>query len=255
MSIFPPTSTAARPELCAGHAERQAAIRSISTPAILPSILSCDFARLKDEIQAVEAAGAKMLHMDVMDGHFVPNLSYGPPVIECIRRVTNLPLDTHLMISQPEKYLDAFVGAGCDILTIHVEAVSEPRRVLDAIKSRGCMAGIALNPPTPTSTLRESIAAADLVLVMSVMPGFGGQQFDASTVSKLAEVRAMARPGTLIEMDGGINRKTIAAAAAGGAQLMVVGSAIFRAKDYAVEIAELGRLAREASGLASRSNS
>jgi ribulose-phosphate 3-epimerase len=217
--------------------------------------LSCDFARLKDEIQAVEAAGAKMLHLDVMDGHFVPNLSYGPPVIECIRRVTNLPLDTHLMISQPEKYLDAFVGAGCDILTIHVEAVSEPTRLLEAIKSRGCMAGITLNPPTPTSALRESIAAADLVLVMSVMPGFGGQEFDSSTVLKLAEVRAMARPGTLIEMDGGINRKTIAAAAAGGAQLMVVGSAIFRAKDYAAEIAELGRLAREASSLVSRSDS
>jgi ribulose-phosphate 3-epimerase len=173
-------------------------------------------------------------------------------VIECIRRVTNLPLDTHLMISQPEKYLDAFVGAGCDILTIHVEAVDEPRRLLEAIKNRGCMAGITLNPPTPTSALRESIAAADLVLVMSVMPGFGGQQFDASTVSKIAAVRAMARPGTLIEMDGGLNRKTIAAAAAGGAQLLVAGSAIFRTKDYAAEIAELDRVAREATASASR---
>ena len=249
------TSTAAGPSLCAGHADRQTAIRSISRPAILPSILNCDFARLKDEIQAVETAGARMLHLDVMDGHFVPNLSYGPPVIECIRRVTNLPLDTHLMISQPEKHLDAFAAAGCDILTIHVEAVSEPRRLLDAIKGRGCLAGITLNPPTPTSALREAITAADLVLVMSVMPGFGGQKFDASTVAKVAEIRAMARPDTLIEMDGGINRKTIAAAAAAGAQLMVVGSAIFRARDYAVEIAELGRLAREAMGLASRSNS
>jgi len=194
-----------------------------------------------------------MLHLDVMDGHFVPNLSYGPPVIECIRRVTNLPLDTHLMISRPEKYLEAFVAAGCDILTFHVEAVSEPKRLLEAIKSRGCMAGITLNPSTPTSALRESIAAADLVLVMSVVPGFGGQQFDASTVSKLAEVRAMARPGTLIEMDGGLNRATIAAAAAGGAELLVVGSGIFRATNYAAEIAELGRLAREATGSASRS--
>jgi ribulose-phosphate 3-epimerase len=247
------SSIVSRPAVGAAHAERQAAIRSTTRPAILPSILSCDFARLKDEVQAVEAAGARMLHLDIMDGHFVPNLSYGPPVIECIRRVTNLPLDTHLMISQPEKYLDDFVAAGCDTLTIHVEAVNEPRRLLEAIKSRGCLAGIALNPPTPASTLRESIAAADLVLVMSVMPGFGGQPFDAATITKLAEVRAMARPGTLIEMDGGINRKTIGAAAAGGAEFLVVGSAIFRANDYAIEIGELSRRASEATGSAGRS--
>ena len=194
-----------------------------------------------------------MLHLDVMDGHFVPNLSYGPPVIECIRRVTNLALDTHLMIAQPEKHLDAFVGAGCDILTIHVEAVREPRRLLDEIRSRGCLAGISLNPPTPTSALRGSIAAADLVLVMSVTPGFGGQEFDQTTVAKLAEVRAMARPGTLIEMDGGINRRTVEAAAAGGAELLVVGSAIFRAADYRSEMTELGRLATEACALEGRS--
>ncbi len=233
---------------------RLAAVRSLNLPQIAPSILSCDFARLKDEIQAVEAAGAALLHLDVMDGHFVPNLSYGPPVIECIRRVTNLLLDTHLMISQPEKHLDAFIGAGCDSLTFHVEAVSEPRRLFERIKSRGCLAGISLNPPTPSHTLRDAIVDADLVLVMSVMPGFGGQEFDASTIPKLTEIRAMARPGTLIEMDGGLNRRTIASAAAGGANLLVVGSAIFRAKDYGVELAELDRLAREAAERTKRGN-
>jgi ribulose-phosphate 3-epimerase len=224
-----------------------------SFPVVVPSILNCDLARLKDEIQAVQAAGAGMLHLDVMDGHFVPNISYGPPVIECIRRVTDLPLDTHLMISQPEKYLDAFAGAGCDILTVHIEAVREPLRVFDSIRRLGCLAGISLNPPTPVSALGEAVAAADVVLVMSVMPGFGGQKFDAHTISKLQQVRAGCRPETWIAMDGGLNRQTVAVAAAAGAQLLIVGSAIFRSPDYAAEMSEIIRLARQAAARQSRS--
>jgi ribulose-phosphate 3-epimerase len=232
----------------ANRADRLASVWNAPHPTIVPSLLSCDFARIKDEIQSIESAGATMLHLDVMDGHFVPNISFGPPVIECIRRVTDLPLDTHLMISEPGKYLDAFAKAGCDSLTVHIEVREDPRRLLDEIHRHGCRAGISLNPPTPVATLRECVKDADLILVMSVMPGFGGQAFDDSTLAKVAEIRAMARPESLIEMDGGINRQTIALTAMAGAQLLVAGSAIFRAEDYSVEFSELSRLAGQAAG-------
>jgi ribulose-phosphate 3-epimerase len=234
------------------RAQRVNQARALQFPAVVPSILSCDFSRLKDEIEAVQAGGAPMIHLDVMDGHFVDNLSYGPPVIESIRKVSTLPFDTHLMIERPQKYLDAFVTAGCDILTIHVEAVADPRPTLEQIKSRGCLAGIALNPPTATGTLHEAIQLADLVLVMSVMPGFGAQAFDSRVLGKLDAVRAMARPGTWLALDGGLNRATLPRAAAAGAEILVVGSAIFRSQDYAAEMQELRRLAAQAS-LESRS--
>jgi ribulose-phosphate 3-epimerase len=208
---------------------------------------------LKEEIQAVEAAGATVLHLDVMDGHFVPNISFGLPVVECIRRVTNLPLDTHLMISQPEKYLEAFAGAGSDTLIVHTEVVSEPRRIFEKIRRLGCLAGISLNPPTPVNSLGDGIADADIILVMSVMPGFGGQKFDATTLSKVQEIRAACSAKTLIAMDGGLNRQTIAQAAGAGVQLIVVGSAIFQSSDYATEFDQLRGLARQATTRDSRS--
>jgi ribulose-phosphate 3-epimerase len=214
-----------------------------AAPLVEPSLLACDFANVELEIRRVEEAGARSLHCDVMDGHFAPNISFGLPVIEAIRRVTDLTLDVHLMISDPGSYIRRFRDAGADLITIHIEAVPDPGPMLEEIRSLGAGAGITLNPPTPVSMLEEYLGLCDLVLVMSVMPGFGGQEFDPIAEDKLRRVRELA-PEVLLSVDGGINPDTIGRCAAAGADLFVAGSALFSQEDYARCIVELTDLAR-----------
>lgn len=221
-----------------GRDELQAALRAAS-PAVLPSLLACDFANLEREVRAVEAVGVSALHLDVMDGHFVPNLSIGIPIVEAVRRITDLPLDVHLMISDPEKYVEPFRAAGADSLTIHVEAVADPRPVLDRIRALGALAGLALNPPTPLSAIEASLPHCDIVLVMSVMPGFGGQKFDDSALAKLRELSARKNRDVLLEVDGGVGIETVGPCAAAGAELFVAGTAVFKTNDYAGAIHRL----------------
>lgn len=208
-------------------------------PMVLPSLLACDFAHLEDEIRAVEAAGAPALHLDVMDGHFVPNLSIGVPIIEAVRRVTELPLDVHLMITNPVQYIEPFRNAGADSLTIHIEAVPEPQRLLDRIRSLGCLAGLSLNPPTPVSAIEPYLSYCDLVLVMSVMPGFGGQKFDPVALTKARELSARPNRNFFLEIDGGIDPQTVTPSAAAGIEMFVAGTTIFKSPDYAATIARL----------------
>jgi ribulose-phosphate 3-epimerase len=201
-------------------------------PVIAPSMLKCDFGNLHREVELLQAAGAEVLHLDVMDGHFVPNLSYGPMVIERLRPLTALPFDAHLMISEPGRYLEAYVAAGCQAITFHVEAVPDCAPLLERVRRAGCLAGIALNPETPVSAIDSALTVCDLVLVMSVEPGFGGQQFRSECLEKVRSVRQRVRPGTLVSIDGGIGPDNIAAAAEAGADVFVVGSAIFDRADY-----------------------
>jgi ribulose-phosphate 3-epimerase len=215
-----------------------------TAPLVLPSLLVCDFGRLEDEVRRLEQAGAKALHLDVMDGHFVPNLSYGLPLVETIRRLTHLPLDLHLMIDNPAQYVDRYRQAGADSMTIHVEAVADPRPVLRRIRQLGAEAGLALNPPTPLAAIEPYLDECDLVLVMSVMPGFGGQEFDPVALDKLRALRDRVPPQTVLEIDGGINAETIGPSAAAGAQWFVVGSAIFHTHDYAASLRHLEAAAR-----------
>lgn len=212
-----------------------------------PSLLSADFARLKDEIQAIEAAGAEILHLDVMDGHFVPNISFGVPVIEKLRPISKLFFDTHLMITDPVRYAEPFAKAGSDLLTFHIEVAPEPMGVADHIRSFGARVGVTLNPDTPVSALSPVIGAVDLVLVMSVWPGFGGQQFIESSLDKLRELRKLLRTDQRLEIDGGIGRSTIKSVVRAGADTLVAGSAIFGQPDPPAAMSNLLRLA-EASG-------
>ena len=216
-------------------------------PLIAPSMLKCDFGNLEGEIRRLEDAGAKSLHLDVMDGHFVPNLSYGPMVIERIRERTDLVLDAHLMISDPDKYLNEFVDAGCDWITVHLEAVPEPQSILRKIRDAGKLAGIAINPKTPVESIASLRDIADLVLVMSVEPGFGGQAFIPDSLEKVAAIRGMFPHETLISIDGGIGPQTISAAAAAGTNVFVAGSSIFDRDDYSAAISEMVELARSES--------
>ncbi|MCD6319305.1 MAG: ribulose-phosphate 3-epimerase [Candidatus Desulfofervidaceae bacterium] len=203
---------------------------------IAPSILSADFARLAEEIRAVEEAGADWIHVDVMDGHFVPNLTIGPPVVASLRKVTDLPLDVHLMIEKPERFLEEFAKAGADILTVHVETCPHLHRTLQIIKKLGKKAGVSLNPATPLCFLEPVLEEVDLVLIMSVNPGFGGQKFIPSALDRIRQVRKWIEERGLnidLEVDGGINADTIAKVAAAGANVFVTGSAVFGQENYA----------------------
>ncbi len=209
---------------------------------IAPSILSADFGRLGEEIRAIEAGGADYVHVDVMDGHFVPNITIGPPVVAALRRETSLPLDVHLMIANPDLYIPDFARAGADILTVHAEAVSHLHRTVQLIRSLGKKAGVSINPATPVSSLEVILEDLDLVLVMTVNPGFGGQDFIHSCLPKIEALRRdINRRGlpTEIEVDGGVKPDNIRRIAAAGADVFVAGSAVFGTLDYAETIAAL----------------
>ena len=209
---------------------------------IAPSILSADFARLADEVGLVEQGGADLLHVDVMDGHFVPNLTVGPMVVEALRKVTKLPLDCHLMITNPDAFIADFADAGADYLTVHVEACPHLHRTVQSIKERGVKAGVTLNPATSLMTLEEIVADVDLLLIMSVSPGFGGQAFIPSSLRKIARARQLieqARSHALLEVDGGIKPDNAPAVIEAGADILVAGSAVFCGNDYAATIRSL----------------
>ena len=209
---------------------------------IAPSILSADFSRLGEQIKTVERAGASLLHVDVMDGRFVPNITVGLPVVKAISRATQLPIDAHLMIVEPARYVESFVEAGAQMVSIHIEADPHAHRTLTAIRAAGAKAGIAINPATSLSALEEAIKFVDFVLVMSVNPGFGGQEFISSSLDKVRRLRKMLDERgskARIEIDGGIDQDNVAEVAGAGAEIIVSGSAIFGAPDPAVALREL----------------
>ncbi|MBN1903826.1 MAG: ribulose-phosphate 3-epimerase [Deltaproteobacteria bacterium] len=202
---------------------------------IAPSILSADFSKLGEEVQAAERAGADYIHVDVMDGHFVPNITIGPLVVEGVKKVTKLPLDVHLMIENPDQYVEAFAKAGANIITIHAEAVNHLHRSIQIIKGAGCKAGVSLNPATPIDVLEYILDDIDMVLVMTVNPGFGGQKFIPATLSKIKRLREMIVSRGLnidIEVDGGINPETIKKVSGAGANVFVAGAFVFSSPDY-----------------------
>lgn len=219
---------------------------------IVPSILSADFARLGEEIARVEAAGVRMLHLDVMDGHFVPNMTIGPPVVESIRRVTRLRLDVHLMIEKPERHIESFIAAGADQISVHQETCPHLDRTLRFIKSLGAKAGVVLNPATSLSTLDYVLPLADFVLLMTVNPGFGGQEFIPYCLGKirdLADRRSRLGLTFPIEIDGGVNGNNLAELVRAGADWIVTGSSVFRSADPTATVAEMMRLAGQATAV------
>jgi ribulose-phosphate 3-epimerase len=202
---------------------------------IAPSILSADFGRLAEEVKAVEAAGADLIHLDVMDGRFVPNLTLGPVVVEAVRRATTLPLDVHLMIVEPERYVEAFIHAGANLVSVHAEVSPHLHRTLEQIRHAGAKASVVLNPSTPLADVEEVLDQVNMVLLMSVNPGFGGQAFIPRTLDRIRRLRAMIDSRRLqvdIEVDGGIHPKTAGEVVKAGADILVAGSAIFGSKDY-----------------------
>ena len=215
---------------------------------IAPSILSADFSRLGDEIRAVEAAGADYIHIDVMDGRFVPNITIGPLIVEAARKVTQLPLDVHLMIVEPERYVEDFAKAGADIIVVHAEGCCHLHRVVQQIKGLGKKAGVSLNPATPLHVLDYVLEELDLVLLMTVNPGFGGQSFIESGIHKIQQLRGMLdRRGceAELEIDGGVKPSNVARIAHAGVDVLVAGSAVFGSNDYAATITEMKRLMKE----------
>ena len=216
---------------------------------IAPSILSADFSRLGEEIAAIEKGGADWVHVDVMDGHFVPNITIGAPVVASIRKITKLPLDVHLMIQDPDKYIEKFAKAGADIITIHVETSPHLHRSVQFIKDQGCKSGVSLNPATSLSTLDHILSEVDMVLIMTVNPGFGGQEFIPSVLPKIKRLREkISEKGIVvdIEVDGGVNINTISKVAQAGGNIFVTGNAVFTTPDYGKTISELRRLAQGA---------
>ncbi len=209
---------------------------------IAPSILSADGSRFAEEIIAVEKAGADWIHIDVMDGHFVPNITLGPAIIAALRKTTKLPFDVHLMIENPEDYIESFAEAGADIITVHVEAANHLHRTIDLIKKNGKKAGVSLNPATPLNQIEDILPDIDLLLIMTVNPGFGGQQFIKSTLPKIARASQLlsALPNKpLLEVDGGVNLQNINSIAQAGAQVLVAGNSVFSTSDYVKTISEL----------------
>jgi ribulose-phosphate 3-epimerase len=211
---------------------------------IAPSLLSADFGRLRDDIAMCEAGGADWLHVDVMDGHFVPNLTFGAKVIETVRALTDLPLDVHMMVERPGQFFEDFAKAGASGMTVHIESTPHIHRDLCRVKALGCWAGVVINPGTPCSALDAIISEVDLVLIMSVDPGYGGQAFIPTSIDKIRQARALldnAGSRATLEVDGGINRETIARCAAAGADAFVAGHSIFSAADPRAEVGELRR--------------
>ncbi len=229
-----PTSTTA------GFALAQPGIR------VAPSLLAADFARLREAVDGVAASGEKVLHLDVMDGHFVPNISYGAPVIESLRPHTDMFFDAHLMIEEPERYAADFVKAGCDHITFHIEVVKDAAGIVDHIRGLGVSVGVCLNPTTGIDTIESILERVDMVLVMSVWPGFGGQSFMAEVLPKVREIRRRLATHQRLEIDGGISPQTIEAAAAAGADTFVAGTAVFRQDDPVAAIRHLSWLAKAA---------
>ena len=219
------------------------------SPIIAPSMLKCDYANMQQEMDRLESAKVEWLHWDVMDGRFVPNLSYGAMVIQSMRPRSKAFFDAHLMISDPEKYLNDYLKAGCDAITIHAEAVPEPTSLLRQIRNAGRLAGIAINPGTPVSKIEPFLDDCDLVLLMSVEPGFGGQAFKSEVLAKARLLKPLLSPTALLSIDGGIAADTIGSAAAAGCEVFVAGSAIFDEDDYTSAVENLGRLAQQASQL------
>jgi len=214
------------------------------TIEVVPSILSADFARLADEIAVIESAGVSMVHLDVMDGHFVPNITIGPPVIAKLRKYSKLVFDSHLMISEPDKYIEHFVEAGANHITFHIEVTDQPEKIIDKLHKLGCTAGICLNPETPVEQIEKIAPLCDMVLVMTVHPGFGAQQFMPEAAKKVVKVREIVGPDIRIEVDGGINPQTTPIVVSYGADTLVAGNAIFTKTDRIAAINAIRQVAR-----------